>query len=338
MDVANGGTGQSTYAKGDVLVGTPGGVLARLPAGLDSLVLLADSSQLNGVRWGSPGGRKVLVATTNYYVAVTGSDVTGDGSSGNPWATVDRANTVLQTQVDFGGQTVNLIIGAGVYTTGPTNFGGYVGGGYLIVQGATSNPSLVVLHEGASGSGAAVTIAFASSAIIRFDQLTFRPTISSSAAIRVNQLTDVEVSASLANHTIVDLATDNPPYPNLFACRNGGNITMFGNVDVKVGASGIISGSLVCIGPAESMQTGYAGIVSNTTFTFDKGFDNSALGFAYCDHGEIDSGDTFIFTTGSATGKRFGVTNGGIIQTYGSNNNYFPGTAMGTLDTGGQYL
>jgi hypothetical protein len=41
--------------------------------------------------------------------------------------------------------------------------------------------------------------------------------------------------------------------------------------------------------------------------------------------------------TGAATGKRYDVTENGVISTAGGGANYFPGNAAGTTATGGQY-
>lgn len=47
-----GGTGQTAYTKGDVLVATSSSVLSKLAVGANDLVLVADSSQAAGVKWG----------------------------------------------------------------------------------------------------------------------------------------------------------------------------------------------------------------------------------------------------------------------------------------------
>ncbi len=46
-----GGTGQTTFNKGDVLVGQSSSVLTKLAVGTDGLVLTADSNQATGVSW-----------------------------------------------------------------------------------------------------------------------------------------------------------------------------------------------------------------------------------------------------------------------------------------------
>lgn len=49
-----GGTGQTTFTKGDVLVAQSSSVLSKLAAGTDNQVLTGDSTQTIGVKWASP--------------------------------------------------------------------------------------------------------------------------------------------------------------------------------------------------------------------------------------------------------------------------------------------
>ncbi len=48
-----GGTGQTTYTKGDILVAQSPSVLTKLSIGADNLGLIADSSTAVGIKWGS---------------------------------------------------------------------------------------------------------------------------------------------------------------------------------------------------------------------------------------------------------------------------------------------
>lgn len=55
QSAAKGGTGQTVFTKGDLLVGQSAAVLSKLAIGADTTALLADSSQSTGVRWGVAG-------------------------------------------------------------------------------------------------------------------------------------------------------------------------------------------------------------------------------------------------------------------------------------------
>ncbi len=50
-----GGTGQTSYQKGDLLVATSSSVIARLTVGSDGTAIVADSAQSAGMKWGSAG-------------------------------------------------------------------------------------------------------------------------------------------------------------------------------------------------------------------------------------------------------------------------------------------
>jgi hypothetical protein len=51
LAVASGGTGQSSYVKGDLLVASATAVLSKLAVGTDGQLLQADSTQATGVKW-----------------------------------------------------------------------------------------------------------------------------------------------------------------------------------------------------------------------------------------------------------------------------------------------
>lgn len=51
-----GGTGQSTYTKGDILASPGSNTLNKLAVGTDTFVLTADAASTNGVKWAAGGG------------------------------------------------------------------------------------------------------------------------------------------------------------------------------------------------------------------------------------------------------------------------------------------
>lgn len=95
-----GGTGQTSYTKGDVLVASSSSVLAKLSVGTDGQALIADSSVASGIKWGLPG----IVPTTRVYTA-------GSVSIWNRPSTLTYA--IIQVQAPGGAGASNNSNGAG---------------------------------------------------------------------------------------------------------------------------------------------------------------------------------------------------------------------------------
>lgn len=62
-----GGTGQTTYTKGDLLIAQSTSVLTKLSVGTDGQALVADSNQTTGIKWGVPA----LKPTQRVYAAAS---------------------------------------------------------------------------------------------------------------------------------------------------------------------------------------------------------------------------------------------------------------------------
>lgn len=97
LGVLGGGTGQSTYTKGDLLV-TPGSTtLNKLAVGSDGQVLTADSASTNGVKWAAGGGGTSfdpLDVTTLYFRDDFLSGNQSSGSIGYGWIVVNDVGTL----------------------------------------------------------------------------------------------------------------------------------------------------------------------------------------------------------------------------------------------------
>lgn len=59
-----GGTGQTTYSKGNLLVAQSSSVLTKLAVGTDGTFLQSDSTQATGVKWGNVAANKIAIVTT----------------------------------------------------------------------------------------------------------------------------------------------------------------------------------------------------------------------------------------------------------------------------------
>lgn len=79
-------------------------------------------------------GFYATTADMDLYVATTGSDVTGDGTAGSPYATVSRAYEDVPLHVNH---AVHIHIAAGAYTDWPVNIAPVIGpAGSLVFDGS----------------------------------------------------------------------------------------------------------------------------------------------------------------------------------------------------------
>ena len=116
---------------------TTGGNLTLRYDGLTLNTVLADGREATII------GKSV--ATTSIYVTTGGSDTTGDGSSGNPWATVQHA---VDSLPEFLNSTVYIYVGAGTFA-GYNIYKHALGDEqYIIVRGTTN---AIVAEQTATG-------------------------------------------------------------------------------------------------------------------------------------------------------------------------------------------
>lgn len=104
ITVAYGGTGQSTFTKGDILVATGSTTLTKLAVGTDNYILTADSAQASGVKWAANTGGAAASQALDNLVSVN-----------------INASLLFQTGLDVGSAAKaarNLYLyGAGTYGT-----------------------------------------------------------------------------------------------------------------------------------------------------------------------------------------------------------------------------
>ena len=68
--VNKGGTGQTSYTKGDILIASSNSVLTKLAIGLDATVLTVDSSQSTGIKWNPVVGGPTVRVYTNPSILI----------------------------------------------------------------------------------------------------------------------------------------------------------------------------------------------------------------------------------------------------------------------------
>lgn len=157
-----GGTGQTSFAKGDLLVGQSSSVIGKLAVGADGAVLISDSTQAAGIRWGGGGVNvqsfisdgvwlkpSALGVNSKVFVelwagggsggAAVGADEAGGGGGGGYMAAFYPAS-VLSTSVLVG-------VGIGGPASGANNIG--QSGTFTVFN---TQASLLTAYPGAGGT------------------------------------------------------------------------------------------------------------------------------------------------------------------------------------------
>uniref|UniRef100_A0A6M3J6G2 Uncharacterized protein n=1 Tax=viral metagenome TaxID=1070528 RepID=A0A6M3J6G2_9ZZZZ len=135
-----GGTGQTTFTKGDVLIAQSASVLGKLAVGTDNQVILADSTAPSGIKWADDSTPRIhssmlssicaagAAETSVFSVTIPGS-VLGDNNAVrarlNGHFVYDGANTTsTMARMTFGGGRVaSVLLAGGDFVDGS----GYIG-------------------------------------------------------------------------------------------------------------------------------------------------------------------------------------------------------------------
>lgn len=148
---AFGGTGQTTFAKGDMFVAQSASVISKLAVGADNTQLVADSSTSVGVKWATPSTTKVQINLTPASVVSNNNELQLFAASilGNTLGTTNaiRFMGALSTFVNRADSfTVRALYGPNsVFTILINNVAGNVVGaqgvidGMIVANGATNS-------------------------------------------------------------------------------------------------------------------------------------------------------------------------------------------------------
>ncbi len=123
----------------------------------DDLILLYDSEEA-----GSEKTKKVpisnyvgtITSIITLYVATTGNDSTGNGTSGNPWLTIGKALTWLQNKFIYApGGTVKIQLADGTYNGLDNIYFNNIFGKRITIEGNTTTPANVTLNFNSGQNG-----------------------------------------------------------------------------------------------------------------------------------------------------------------------------------------
>lgn len=293
-------TSQITLWSGDTLV---------LAAGGSDWQVVSGTAQLQY----TSRVRTRLRANTSFYVnSVSGSDVTGTGTSSAPWATLQYARNWVQANIDLSGHAATFNC-SGNFTAGLQAIGMLVGQFGEISEiwdgGGTATVEL--------STPAGMTF-FIRNANLTIQNWGLLESIGGASGTLVSYVFDVGHGGSLyfKNVTIGSA---------LYQISNSaGYIEAIGSYTISGGGNyHWVSG--------QSATT----YVQNVTVTLT-GSPHFAVCFADVYNGSniICDGNTFV---GAATGQRYQVNQNSTISTNGAGANYLPGNAAGVVN-GGVYV
>jgi hypothetical protein len=253
--------------------------------------------------------RLKLAANLDLYVATTGNDTTGDGSSGAPWLTIQKAIDHVANTLDLAGFNVTILVADGTYAES-VQLRSVVGEGSVNLRGNTTTPANVLISP-ASGDCFQRSM-YTDGNRVPYDIRGFKVVapsgrqgfwIRSPAYVLIREI-DFGVCA---HHVIAD-----GPGARVFIT---GPYTVSGNADVHIWAR---YGALV-----------YMEGTFTVTFSGSRAW--AAFGWFVTGQSQINAEPATITYSGTITGQRFSVTQNSIIV--GSAK--APGSTAGTTATSG---
>lgn len=254
-----------------------------------------------------PTLKRYLTESLNVYISPSGSNVTGDGSQGNPWATMQYAYDWVVRNINLNGYDANINMAAGTYTEAFVNFVDQEGAGYINFVGDIVTPSNVLVQVagtcmqnyagkiGVSGMKFVATAGWGLYSAQRSEIYTRGP---------------VEFGACTRGHVTAQW----------------GALLRF-NVDYTINGSA----------PYHMMtETGGRIFLSSITTTLvgTPAFSSAFARSGGC--GNIYRAGSQVYS-GAATGTRYSAVMCGTIYVGGQGSDYFPGSVAGSTATGGQY-
>ena len=261
----------------------------------------------------------ILYQNTTFYVSASGSDSTGNGTSGAPFATIQHAANVA-TRLNVNGNVATINVSTGTYSSGGAN-----GGGGVTVTG---NPvgtmgigSLIF-----TTSGGAVTINGNGHCFL--SQGAFFTVQGNFVMNQVDFTGDPNSSIVSVNGGRVGIAGTSlqfgPSQGNHMTAASGGSITGLPGYAYSIGGTAVNHWSA---------QPGGNIIIQSGTVSFLGVY---AFGeFAEADHGGVINCAGLTFSGPGQTGPRFLASSLGIIDTGGGGTTYLPGSIAGAGSTPG---
>lgn len=298
---------------------------ARLEAEFDGVDVGLSAVKAGLTAIGIP--RTALTANRTYYVRSDGSDSNTGliDSSGGAFLTWTKAVDVASA-LDLSIYNVTIQCNqTGVTFTERVQFKSIVGYGSITLLGDETTPANVLITT-AAGAGGYGVLGALDAAGVWFGLYVVR-------GIKITHT---------GGNAVYGLKAQNPgaiiQFKNVnFGAAVGGHIySEFGGYICCIGAYSITAGTgnHVVAHQNGTVSLNQSGGPLTVTLTGTPAFSGV---FAFCHDGSFMRADAITYS-GAATGSRYGITTNGVINTGGGGANYFPGNAVGTTATGGQYV
>lgn len=283
-------------------------ITCKTPSGGGTVVngaqkIVCDGTNIYGINFGVTG-RTILSSGANYYVATTGNDSTGNGLSGNPWATLPHAYQWVLQNIDTAGYNVTINVADGTYSAGVNVTAPLVGGGQLLFVGDTSTPANCIISSSSN--------CFTSYIGIPTSIAGFKCISSGGAAIAAVNGGQLYINGKM------EYGTCGSQHFNIQGVGSYINIGAY-NYTISGGATA----HWACGFGANSIAITGGSVITLT------GTPNFSSAFATIGECALCVCNNLTFS-GSATGQRFTVSNGGHISTNGGGANYLPGNSAGS--------
>lgn len=257
----------------------------------------------------SGGGRTRLTASTNFYVATTGSD-SNDGTSGSPWLTIQHAIDYIQQNYDLAGYTATVNVADGTYAENVTFNAPFVGGGTFSLLGDTTTPANCVI---APSSGGAINVGGGTQVTLGGFNLEVTGTNTTTALF-------VNGSGTVVNITNpMYFGGSHAAYTQIYA-YNSGNINISANITFASAAS-------------NNLEAANEGVVLVGGITMTLSGSPSITDYYYAlNSGLINAYSITFAGSGTVTNKYSAVANG-LVQTNGACSS-IPGSSTVTATQG----
>lgn len=265
--------------------------------------------------------RKRLNANTTFYVSTTGSDSTGNGTSGAPWLTLQNAYTQLQKNWDLNGYQATILMAAGTYASLVANEGCVGQNSPVIISGQSGSPTAVTVTSSSNNA-----IGTLGNAYLQVQYLVLSTTGSNNACLSPTYASIITLGAGVTFGSCGG--------SHMFAAKDG-NIILTSNYSVTSGAAYYhmqVDGGGNIETNGGSISVSYSGSPAFTAFAggFNCGTIELSMAGGYNPNG-----------TGyaSVTGAHYSVNTNGVVNTNGSGATYFPGNSAGIVGSyGGVYV